>query len=151
MAISNSSPSKIVLRIALALFLIVTGILTLQLDSGFLGKLQAGFSGNEIATAVHSFLKGDMANVVIVCLGILELVAGLFLILEFFMDTRAFSGLALLVILILWIVVIVLVDVIGKGGLLDGAFKSSAAFLSFLKVLGAHLLVLGAIMSAQEK
>ncbi len=151
MAVSrSSSPAKLVLKIALAVFLIVMGIMSLQLDSGFIGKLQAGFSGNELATAVHGFMKGDVANVVIVLLGILELLSGLFLILDFFMDTKSFNKLALLIILILWIVVIILVDVVGKGGLLDGAFKSAGTLLSFLKVLSAHLLVLGAILSARE-
>lgn len=150
MAASQTTPSKLVLRLALAAFLIVTGIMTLQLDSGFMGKLQAGFSGNELATAVHGFLKGDAATLVIVALGILELIAGVFLIAGMFMDTKGFNGLALLVILVLWVVVIVLVDVIGKGGIMDGAFKSMGTFLSFLKVFSAHLLVLGAIMSARE-
>jgi len=150
MATSKSSLSHLVLKIALAAFLIVMGIMTLQLDSGFMGKLQAGFSGNELATAVHGFLKGDMATLVIVILGILELASGVFLILDFFMDTKRFNSLALMVIMILWIVVIVLVDIVGKGGLLDGAFKSLATFLSFLKVLSAHLLVLGAILAAKE-
>ncbi len=146
----SSSPANMILKIALAVFLIVTGIMTLQLDSGFLGKLQAGFSGNELATAVHGFLKGDLANLVVVVLGLLELAAGVFIILGFFMDTGSFNKLALMIILILWIVVIFLVDVVGKGGLLDGAFKSLGTLLSFLKVLSAHLLVLGAIMTAKE-
>ncbi len=150
MAVSQMTPSRLVLRIALAAFLIVTGIMTLQLDSGFLGKLQAGFSGNELANAVHGFLKGDAATLVIVALGILELIAGAFLIAGFFMDAKGINGIALLVILLLWIAVIVLVDVVGKGGLMDGAFKSAGTFLSFLKTLSAHLLVLGAIMSARE-
>lgn len=150
MAVSQFSLSKLVLKIALAAFLIVTGIMTLQLDSGFLGKLQAGFSGNELANAVHGFLKGDAATLVIVALGILELLAGVFLIAGFFVDTKGFNGLVLLIIMALWIVVIVLVDIVGKGGLLDGAFKSTGTFLSFLKVLSAHLLVLGAILSARE-
>lgn len=150
MATSRISPASMVLRIALAVFLIVTGIMTLQLDSGLLGKIQAGFSGNELAIAVRSFLKGDTANVVIVLLGILELVSGLFLVAGFFMDTGAFNKLALFVIMALWIVVIVLVDVVGKGGILGDAFKTMGSLLAFLKVLSAHLLVLGAIMTAQE-
>ncbi|NIR62698.1 MAG: hypothetical protein GWN00_03655, partial [Aliifodinibius sp.] len=62
MGVSNRSTAGLVLRIALALFLIASGIMTLQLESGIIGRVQAGLSGNEIATAVHSFLKGDIAN-----------------------------------------------------------------------------------------
>ena len=140
----------LVLRIALGLFLIISGIMTLQLDAGFIGKVQASLSGNEIATAVHSFLKGDMANVVVILLGILELVAGGFLLAELFVETGSISKLALLIIMILWVVVIILVDILGDGGLLGGAFKSFKTLLAFLKSLTNHLLVLGAILYVKE-
>ncbi|HKL87071.1 MAG TPA: hypothetical protein VJ861_12125 [Treponemataceae bacterium] len=142
--------SKLVLRIALACFLIATGILTLQLDAGFFGKLQAGFAGNEIANAVHSLFKGDLANMLIMLLGLLSVIAGAFLVVGFFANTGSFNKIALLVIMVLWIVIIFLVDIVGKGGIIGGAFNSMATFLSFLKILSAHLLVLGAIMSAME-
>lgn len=150
MPVTKQSISSLVLRIALACFLIATGILTLQLDSGFFGKLQAGFAGNELATAVHSLFKGDMANMLIVLLGILELVAGIFLIVGLFVTVGHFNKIALVAILILWVAVIILVDILGKGGLMDGAFKNLGTFLSFLKVLSAHLLVLGAILASME-
>ena len=150
MAVSNNSLGAMILRIALALFLVVSGILTLQLDSGFFGRLQAGFAGNELASAVYSFLDGDAANIVVILLGICELIAGVFLLAQIFVDTGNVSNLALTIIMILWIVVIALVDVLGSNGLLNGAFKSTANFLSFLKVLSAHLLVLGAILVVKE-
>lgn len=150
MAIVKSSLSAIVLRFALACFLIVAGILTLQLDSGLLGKLQAGFAGNEVANAVHAIAKGDLASLIIVLMGVLQLVSGVFLIVGFFIDVSRYNSLALTIILIMWLVVIFLVDIVGKGGLLGGAFKSMNTFLSFLKILSAHLLVLGAILSAKE-
>ncbi len=150
MALGKTTLSALVLRVALACFLIVSGILTLQLDSGFFGKLQAGFAGNEVANAIHSILKGDLASLIIVMIGVLQLLSGIFLIAGFFVDATKFNSFALLVILILWLVVIFLVDIVGKGGLLGGAFKSMNAFLSFLKVLSAHLLVLGAILSTRE-
>lgn len=150
MALEKSSLSALVLRIALAGFLIVAGILTLQLEGGLLGKLQAGFAGNEIASAIYSITKGDLANILIILMGILQLGAGVFLILGFFINVASINKIALFIILILWLVVIVLVDVIGKGGLLDGAFKNMNTFLAFLKVFSAHMLVLGAILSVKE-
>ena len=150
MAVKHGSLAGLVLRVALAFFLIVSGIMTLQLDSGIIGRLQAEFGGNELASAVHSFLKGDMANIVIILLGILELIAGVFLLAEFFVDTGSISSFVLLIILILWIVVIALVDVLGTGGLLKGAFKNMNTFLAFLKSLTAHLLILGAILHVRE-
>ncbi|MFI3257192.1 MAG: hypothetical protein R3Y36_02715, partial [Spirochaetales bacterium] len=112
----------IVLQLAVALFLVASGILTVQLDGGFWGKLQAGISGNEIATAVYSFFDGDMANVVIMFLGICEIIAGAFLLINFFVNTGKITNLFVLIIMCLWILVIFLVDIAGKGGLLNGAF-----------------------------
>lgn len=150
MTVSRISAANIVLRVALSLFLIVTGILTLQLDSGFAGRLQAGFGGNEIANAIHSLFKGDLATFIIILFGVLELIAGIFLLLGFFVNVGNVNKVVLLAILIMWIVVIVLVDILGRGGLLDGAFKNMASFLSFLKIFSAHLLVLGAILVSME-
>ncbi len=153
MAVSTTTKrtlSQLVLRIALALFLVTTGILTLQLDRGFLGRLQAGFGGNEIATAVHSIFKGDVASLMIMLLGVLVLVAGVFLLIGLFINVGNFNRIALFFVLAVWVVVIILVDIIGKGGLLSGALESTAKILSFLKVFSAHLLVLGAILNAME-
>lgn len=150
MALGKLTLSGLILRIALACFLIVSGILTLQLDSGLLGKLQAGFAGNEVANAVHAIAKGDLASLIIVLIGVLQLVSGIFLIAGFFVDASRFNSIALTIILIMWLVVIFIVDIIGKGGLLGGAFKNMNTFLSFLKVFSAHLLVLGAILSTRE-
>lgn len=150
MTLAKTSAANIVLRVALSLFLIAAGILTLQLDKGILGKLQAGFGGNEIANAIHSLFKGDLASFLIIVMGILELVAGIFLLLGFFVNVGSVNKIALLAILIMWVVVIFLVDILGRGGLLDGAFNSMASFLSFLKIFSAHLLVLGAILVSME-
>lgn len=150
MSVSNTSLGAIFLKIALALFLIVAGIMTLQLDPGFFGKIQAGLSGNEIASAVHSFFKGDVANVIIIILGICEILAGAFLLIEFFVKVGDISNIVMIIILVFWIIVIVIVDIFGKGGLFNGAFDSFGAFLSFCKILAFHLLVLGAILISRE-
>ncbi len=151
MAVSKRAISSIILQLAVALFLIVSGILTVQLDSGFLGRIQAGFSGNEIANAVYSIFDGDFANLVIILLGLCEIIAGVFLFLNFFMNTGKITNLFVFIIVIVWIVVIFLVDIVGGGGLLDGAFSSLATFLTFLKSLSAHLLVLGALLLVWKK
>ena len=75
----------VLIQIALGLFFIASGIMTLQLEGGFLGRIQAGFGGNEVATAVYSILNGNVANIVIIAIGVCELLAGIFLILRFFM------------------------------------------------------------------
>ena len=136
----------VLVQVALGLFFIASGILTLQLDSGFLGRLQAGFGGNEVATAVYSILKGDVANIVIIAVGVCELLAGIFLILRFFMGVGLLADIVLIVIMVVWVAVIVLTDILGSGGLLKGALDSFGSIVSFLKVFAAHLLVLGGIL-----
>lgn len=146
MSSSKKAIGFVLLQIALGLFLIVSGLFTIQLDGGFLGNVQASFSGNEVANAVRSFLKGDVANIVIFILGICELLAGIFLLISFFVNVGKIEDTILLIIMIVWILVIVLVDIIGNGGLLNGALKSFSSILSFLKVLSNHLLVLASII-----
>ena len=92
MSVSKKTLGGIVLQLALALFLIVSGILTLQLNGSFWGKLQVGISGNEVVSAVRSLLKGDPANVVIIVLGVCELIAGIFLLANFFVETGKISN-----------------------------------------------------------
>ena len=147
MATKSSTGFGVVLvQIALGLFFIASGILTLQLDSGFLGRIQAGFGGNEVATAVYSILNGNVATIVIIAIGICEVLAGIFLILRFFMAVGKLADIVLIIIMIVWIAVIILVDILGNGGLLKGALNSFGSIISFLKVLSAHLLVLGGIL-----
>ena len=111
-----------------------------------MGRLQAGFGGNEVATAVYSILNGDVANIVIIAIGVCELLAGIFLILRFFMGVGKLADIVLIIIMIVWIVVIVLTDILGNGGLLKGALSSFGSIITFLKVFSSHLLVLGGIL-----
>ena len=122
MSVSKKTLGGIVLQLALALFLIVSGILTLQLNGSFWGKLQVGISGNEVVSAVRSLLKGDPANVVIIVLGVCELIAGIFLLANFFVETGKISNTFIFVIIIMWLIIVALTDVMGQGGLLHGAF-----------------------------
>ena len=140
----------LVLQIALGLFLLTFGILTLQLDGTFFGKLNAIASGNEIALAVNSFLTGEAATIVIILLGICELIAGVGLLLELFVSMGKLANIFNFIVLIAWIVVIVVIDVMGAGGLVNGACKSLATFLSFLKSFSSHLLVLGALLTIRK-
>lgn len=151
MAQSKNSIGILILQVAMSIFLIVSGILTLQLDSGFLGKAQSFLSGNEVANAVYSILKGDVATAVIVILGICEIIAGAFLFISIFLYTGKLTATFVYIIVVVWIVIIVLVDILGNGGLLKGAFNSTASCLSFFKSLASHLMVLGAMLTVSRK
>lgn len=146
----SMSLGLVLIQIALGLFFIASGIMTLQLDGGFLGKIQAGLGGNEVATAVHSIVKGDVANIVIIAIGVCELLAGIFLILRFFTGVGKLADIVLIVIMIVWIVVIVLTDILGSGGLLKGALRNFGSIITFLKVFSSHLLVLGGILMVKR-
>lgn len=148
---SRKSTSMLVLQIALALVLIVTGIVTVQLNGGFVGKVQSLLGGNEIANAVYKMIDNyKVANVVIMVIGICEIAAGAFLLLSLFVNIGALTSTLLIAIMIMWLVVIVLVDILGKNGIVGSAFTSGANFLAWLKVFASHLLILGAILAVKD-
>ncbi|NLK46657.1 MAG: hypothetical protein GX297_08420 [Treponema sp.] len=151
MATKKKSLGMLILQIALGCFLLAFGILTLQLDKGVLGKFQAGVTGNEVAIAVNKLLKGDAANIVIILLGICEIISGAGLLVSLFTSLGKAASIFNLVVLIAWIVVIVVIDVMGPFGLLNGAFESTWTFLFFLKTFAMHMLVLGAILTVNHK
>ncbi|MBP7479752.1 MAG: hypothetical protein KA785_04830 [Spirochaetaceae bacterium] len=153
----------IVLQLALALFLVFSGIKALQITyssdaslgtkiSATINRAAAGYTGNELVSAVDQLVESkDAATIIIVILAICELIAGAFLAINFFIDTGKFTDIILLIIMALWIVVLVLVDIMGKGGLLNGAFNDLGAFLAFSRSLSSHLLVLGALLIVSKR
>lgn len=146
MATKKKTMGMLILQIALGCFLLAFGILTLQLDKGILGKLQAGVTGNEVAIAVNQILKGDAANIVIILLGVCEIISGAGLLISLFTSLGKIASIFNMIVLIAWIVVIVVIDIMGPCGLLNGAFNSMWSFLFFLKSLAMHMLVLGGIL-----
>lgn len=153
----------IVLQLALALFLVFSGIKALQITyssdaslgakiSATINRAAAGYTGNELVSAVDQLIESkDAATIIIVILAICELIAGAFLAINFFIDTGKFTDIILLIIMALWIVILVLVDIIGKGGLVNGAFNDLGTFLAFSRSLSSHLLVLGALLIVSKR
>ena len=120
-------------QLALGLYFFVTGIWTLQ-----------GGNGNEIAAAVKSVTNGDTARIICLVFGIIEVLAGLFLLLRIFVTfSSPIDTILMIIIMIAWIVAIVLLDFIGKGALPSGSIDS---VLRWLSTLSRHLLVLGGIV-----
>lgn len=145
MAISNNSIGDLILRFALGLLLLALGILTIP---G--GGLKDILGANEVASAIRSLFDGNLEKIMLWVVGICTIIAGAGIILSFFMPLGAFSNIFYLVVLIVWIVVIVLVDIFGKGGLFNGAFNSFRSFIGFLSSLAYHTLVLGAMLIARR-
>lgn len=125
----------LVLQIALGLFFIVGGVWTLQ------GQ------GNEIAAAVHSILKGDAASIVAIVMGVIEVIAGAFLILRLFINVALpLDRTLMLIITVAWVCTIVLLDFLG-GSFLGGG--GTQGVMRWLYVTAQHLLVLGSLLCLQ--
>ena len=121
------------MQIALGCLFIVSGIWTLQ-----------GGRGDEAAIAIRSIFEGNVEDIVLIIFAIIELIAGVFLILRVFVPlATSLDTLLMLIIMITWIVAIVFIDFIGSSGILNGG---AGNFLSWLYHFANHLLVLAAII-----
>lgn len=137
MASSNKTIGNIFLQIALSLLFIVGGIWTLQ-----------GAKGDEIAKALYYIFNKDIASILCIVYGIIEIIAGGFLFLRLFLDINTFFDTLLMIIIMLcWIVAIVCIDFLGS----DSLFKNlDSGFLPFLNRFARHLLTLGAIIKVKN-
>jgi hypothetical protein len=139
------------IQLAAALYLLADGILgftekTLWQRLG-LALGSSGATGSEIAdTLTQVFGTGDLAKTLMVLFSILAIAGGVFLFLELFGIRFAVVDIIILVFLAVWVAFIALSDVVY-------AFKDTRnfVFLPWLKALAAHLVVLGALVSASHK
>ena len=118
---SSASLGRFILQIALGCMLTVGGIWALQ-NGGDFG-----------ATALRK-----MSDILGIVYGVIELVAGVLLILELFVGDKfgKFDNILMLIIMIVWIVAIVV------GDFLNADFDP---FLKWLYSLASHVIVLGAM------
>lgn len=162
MASSKKSLGLLITQIAIAVLLVIMGIMTMQLNQNatgwtgldnLVGAAKAGVNGNEIASAVYSLLgtKSALAKPIIIILGVCELIGGVFLLVNVCVNTGKLENIFLLVILVMWIIVIVLVDILGKTGITAVNWNSMGSVLSFLKGFATHLLVLGTLLQVMKK
>ena len=131
---TRKSIGTLVLQIALGLLFIVGGIWTIQ-----------GARGDELAAAFCSIFDNDIAKVISIVFAIIEMVAGVFLILRLF-NTKL-DTLLLLIIMIVWIVAIILMDFLGSDGLLKNL---DDGFLGWVNRFARHLLVFGAVLKVKD-
>ena len=125
------------LNIAVAMYLLATGIL------GLSGR--KFFPDGEIRKAVTSLVKGDFAEILIVILAILAIAAGVFLLLKFFGIEIPMTELLLVVLAIVWLVFIIMIDIVHPLN------SKGTVFVDWLRSIGSHLMVLGAILLATER
>jgi hypothetical protein len=138
-------------HIAVALYLLADGILGLTEKTLWQRlRLAAGSrnaTGNEIVdTLTQVFGTGDFTKTLVVLFSILAIAGGIFLLLELFGIKFPAVDIIILVFLVVWLIFIALSDLVY-------AFKDTRnfVFLPWLRVLAAHLVVLGALISASHK
>lgn len=137
METKNRTIGTLILQIALGLLFIVSGIWTLQ-----------GSRSDEISSAIYSIFNGDISKVLCIIFGIIEIIAGVFLLLRLFVFLNTgLDKLFLIIIMICWIVAIIMIDFIGDKGLFQNL---NNGFLAFLNRFARHLLVLGAIIKVKD-
>ena len=132
----------IVLQIALAFFLIVAGILGLI-------RSNAGELGQAVALLDAVFKSRTITTIIVISLAVAELIAGVFLIVEFFSGEIRLTNIILIIFMILWIINIVLIDIIGPIN--GNVFGSTMSVLNYLSLFSRHLMILGAIIAVKDK
>jgi hypothetical protein len=133
----NKSISHVLLNLAVALYLLATGIL------GITGRKY--FPDGEIRRAVNALFKGDFAETLIIVLAILSIAAGTFVLLKFFGVSIPMTETLLILLAIVWIVFIIMIDIIYPLN------HKGANFVDWMRGFGSHLMVLGGIMMATER
>ena len=133
---NNFSLGRLLLQIAVGAMLTVAGIWALQ-------------GGGDEGIAAIKYLIGarDFERILCIVFGIIELIAGVFLILELFIGDKigSLGKVLTLIIIIVWIIAIILIDFLGNHGL----FKQNN-FLNWLYNFAYHLIVLGALLVLQN-
>ncbi len=136
---NNFSVGKLLLQIAVGAMLTVAGIWALQ------GGGDAG-----VAAIRHIIEARNVESILCIIFGVIELIAGVFLILDIFLGDRlgGLGKILMMIILIVWIIAIVLIDFLGSGSLFNHG--SHWNFLNWLYDFAYHLIVLGAILVLQN-
>ena len=125
---SSASIAKIILQIAVGVFLAIAGIWALQ------------GGGDFAVNSLKKVFSGDVAKIVAMIFGVIELIAGVLLVVEVFVGDKfgKFDNILGWIILIVWLAAIVIGDFIAKG-----AFKPDT--LEWWYNLASHIIVGGAI------
>lgn len=130
------------LQIAMAFFLITAGISGLIQTTA--GELVPVFNAlNKL------FNIPSLTTAIIFVLSISELIAGIFLIVEFFSGEIRLTNVILGIFIVLWIINTILLDVITPIG--NNPFKSTAGILKYLTQLSEHLMILGSLIAVMNK
>lgn len=126
------SIGRMLIQLALGAMLFVSGIWALQ------------GGGDEGVRAIKSIIaNASLENILCIVFGVIELIAGIFLILRLFIGNKfgSFGNILMIIIMIVWIIAIILIDFLGGSSI----FKTTN-ILSWLNQFAGHLIVLGSII-----
>lgn len=117
----------IILNLAVGVMLTVGGVWALQ------------GGGDFACDALKKIASGDMRKILGIVFGVIELLSGIFIILQCFMTDKfgKFGYVLKVIICIIWALAIVIADI------LHGNFSN---FLSWLYIFASHLIVLAALL-----
>lgn len=129
---SSVSIFWLILNIAVGVVLAVGGIWALQGNGDF------------AADALNKIFSGDARKIVVLVFGVIELLSGIFIILQLFIGDRmgSLGSILKLIIVIVWTVAIVLADFV--GGFLQ------PSFLPWIYNLAMHCVVLCALLVTRD-
>ncbi|MEE0351779.1 MAG: hypothetical protein UDP17_00365 [Treponema sp.] len=133
---SGWTAALLILQIAVGAMLAVGGIWALQ------------GGGDFAARAIKGLVSGNAGNILVIVFGVIELLVGVFMILKIVIGDRfgSFGTVLALIAIIVWIIAIVLSDILGANGILNGGAKN---FLEWLYTFAQHLIILGAILAVR--
>ncbi|MBQ3671114.1 MAG: hypothetical protein II921_06510 [Treponema sp.] len=114
-----------------------------MLAVGGIWALQGG--GDFAAQALKGLLNGDASKLVVTIFGVIELLSGIFIILQLFIGDRTGSlgSVLKLIIVIVWAIAVIIAD------FLNGHFLAPN-FLSWVYTLAMHLIVLAALLVTRD-
>jgi hypothetical protein len=133
----SRSKGLLLLNLAVALYLFATGVMGILKEEA-----------NEIGVAVHEVFKGGgrVPEVLTIVLSVVAIAAGVFLIIKLFGVSISNTEMLLIILAVVWGVFILMIDIIYP---LSSDFKPP--FLPWLRSLGAHAMVLAAILMGTSK
>lgn len=134
---TGNSFFRIVLNFAVGAMLIVGGIWAFQ-GGGDFG-----------CRAIKSLFASDVAGLVTIIFGVVELFSGAFIIFQLFIGDKigSFGAILKLIVIIVWLVAIVIADFMNNGGAFQGG---TDRFLNWLYDFAMHLIVLCALFNTKS-
>lgn len=126
---------KFLLQLALGVMLAVGGILVLV------------EGGDVAAKTITKIFNGQVGEILKYVFGVIELLAGIFMVLELFIGNRmgTFGKVLNIIVMVIWVLAVFLMDF---GWIFGGKFNFS---LGWLYALANHVLILGAMIYLMDE